>query len=321
MVIRKKILALGLGVVIFLAGCEGKPSELNEVLEDNFQTQSVVQTPKENQLSVEITIGVVGDVMLGRSVNTRMLTYGNDAWPFLGVAEEMVEYDLTLGNLENPLIEGCRPTDEGMIFCGRPEATFGLVAAGFDGMGLENNHILNYGETGKVETVEWLNQAGVAPIIQGKGKEFEIEGVRVGVLAFDDVSNPLVDKEVIGEIEQWKDKVELLLMMVHWGVEYVDQPNERQQFLGRQMIEAGVDVVVGSHPHWTQTVEEYRDGVIFYSLGNFVFDQMWSEATRLGDIAAIRFMIDDSRVENIEYELVPVKIYDYGQPRMVDSVE
>lgn len=315
------ISGLFLGGVAGLSGCEKRSSETNEVLEDKLQTQKVVQVPEENQTPVEITIGVVGDVMLGRSVNTRMLKYKDDKWPFFEVVEVLAGYDLTLGNLENPLIEGCKSKDEGMIFCGRPEATLGLVAAGFDGIGLENNHILNYGEAGKAETIEWLNEAGVLPIVQGGGREFEIEGVRMGVLAFDDVSKSLSEQEVIGEIEQWKDKVEVLMVMIHWGVEYVDIPNERQQFLGRQMIEAGADVVVGSHPHWTQTVEEYGDGVIFYSLGNFVFDQMWSEQTRLGSIALIKLKTQNSKLKTMEYELIPVKIYDYGQPRIVDSIQ
>jgi poly-gamma-glutamate synthesis protein (capsule biosynthesis protein) len=208
-----------------------------------------------------------------------------------------------------------------MIFCGRPEAAAGLGAAGFDGMGLANNHILNYGERGKEETIAWLDRAGIVPIVQGNGREFEIEGVRVGVFAFDDVSKPLDEEEVIGEIEQWKDDVEVVIVMIHWGVEYVDTPNERQQLLGRQMIDAGVDVVVGSHPHWTQSVEAYRDGVIFYSLGNFVFDQMWSDQTRLGSIALIKLKTQNSKLKTMEYELVPVKIYDYGQPRIIDSIQ
>src|SRR5690606_2415251 len=106
---------------------------------------------------------------------------------------------------------------------------------------------------------------------------------------------------------------DMVIVSVHWGVEYKAKPNQRQILLGRAMIDAGADVVLGHHPHWTQTVEEYQDGVIIYSLGNFIFDQMWSEETRRGDV--VEFKLDKTGV--LGYQVKPIKIYDYGQPRWI----
>jgi poly-gamma-glutamate synthesis protein (capsule biosynthesis protein) len=110
-------------------------------------------------------------------------------------------------------------------------------------------------------------------------------------------------------------EVEVLVAMMHWGVEYVSEPSDRQVTLGRALIDAGVDVVVGAHPHWVQPVEEYQGKLIFYSLGNFVFDQMWSEETRLGEVADVEFRFEEGALVEMDYELLPVRIYEYGQPR------
>lgn len=291
--------------------------ERNEVKEQiayqESSTSELIPTPHIKTVRVV----VVGDVMLGRSVNTRMMKYESVDWPFVQVRETLLTADLALGNLENPLIADCPASDSGMIFCGRSESALGLARAGFDGMSLANNHSFNYGEAGVVETEKTLVEAGVESIGNGLVGEFSVDGIRIGILAYDDVTKPVETARIQEDIRQWRDEVEVLMVMMHWGVEYVAEPNQRQQDLGRWMVDEGVDVVLGSHPHWVQPVEPYKDGLIFYSLGNFVFDQMWSDATRLGEIAEIRFTIQDYNISDIEYELIPVKIYEYGQPKIV----
>ena len=106
-----------------------------------------------------------------------------------------------------------------------------------------------------------------------------------------------------------------MVVSIHWGVEYEEAPTERQITFAHLAIDSGASLVLGHHPHVIQPVEEYEDGYIFYSLGNFVFDQMWSEETRIGLIARIFFQGGEiERVETIE-----VTIYDSHQPAVSDG--
>ena len=260
----------------------------------------------------KVEILAVGDVMLGRSVNTGMQKRRDWLWPFRETADVLRRADITFGNLETPLIAKCPKTDTGMIFCGELEAVKGLKFAGFDVMSVANNHIFNHGREGLVETVTALKDVGIAPIGNGYSHEVTVNGVRIKWLAFDDVNGKLDKEEVVGVVSSFAEALDdMLIISIHWGNEYTDKPSKRQRELGQAMIDAGAKIVIGHHPHWVQAVERYRDGVIAYSLGNFVFDQMWSDKTREG--VAVRFLVPKEGV--IEYELMPVKIYDYGQPR------
>ncbi len=278
----------------------------------------------------KVEILAVGDVMLGRSVNTGMQRRKDYLWPFRETADVLRSADITFGNLENPLIADCPETDTGMIFCGELDSVKGLKFAGFDVMSVANNHIFNHGQDGLGQTVEVLKNAGIAPIGNGYSHEVVVEaryqagyrpvpaqsapgGVRVKWLGWEDVTKPLKLEEVEEVVKVEKSRNDVVVVSVHWGNEYKDKPSKRQRELGEALIDAGADIVIGHHPHWVQPVERYKDGVIAYSLGNFIFDQMWSEKTREG--IAVKFLVPKGGA--IEYELMPVKIYDYGQPRWV----
>jgi len=262
----------------------------------------------------KVEVMIMGDVMLGRSVNTTAQRRGDWKYPFLKTSEELFQADLTLGNLETPLVPGCKNTDTGMIFCGNPKMVEGLKLAGFDVLSLANNHIFNYGRSGFEETEELVESEQIVGVGEGEIEEVEVKGVKLAFLAFDDVSNRVNKEKMIQLIKEAKERNEVVMVSMHWGWEYRSAPNLRQIDLGRGAIDAGANVVWGHHPHWVQSVEEYNGGYIFYSLGNFVFDQMWSEKTREGVVA--RVVMDREGVE--EYELLPVRIYDYSQPKWVE---
>jgi poly-gamma-glutamate synthesis protein (capsule biosynthesis protein) len=315
-------LSLGLLGAVWL---EVGRQKIENVLVEANEVITEAETMDKPSVEVEMSIMAVGDVMLGRSVNTRMLRYQDDSWPFEQLDDLLRSADISLGNLENPLISNCLPTDEGMIFCGRVEAARAIADSGFDGMSLANNHMMNYGTKGIEETKEELGKNGLRAIGEGDPQVLEINGVRVGVASYDDVSKRVEVEIIQDEVEELKASVDVVVVLIHWGVEYVDEPTERQQELGKVMIDAGVDIVFGSHPHWTQPVEKYGNGLIFYSLGNLVFDQMWSEETRRGEIARVEIRLlplaDGSTYElkGIDYTLIPVLIEDYGQPQIIDE--
>lgn len=258
-----------------------------------------------------IKLVTVGDVMLGRSVNTAMVRRKDWKYPFLEVGEYLQRADIVFGNLESPFGESCPYTDVGMIFCADKRSVEGLVWSGFGVMSLENNHSLNQGVRGYELSESWLEENEIRGLSRDEVEIIETGGLKVGFLAFDDVSKRIDQKKMIELVLDTKRKVDVVVVSVHWGWEYRDKPNERQVILGRAMVDNGADVVLGHHPHWIQTVEEYKNGVIVYSLGNFVFDQMWSEETRLGLVG--EFWLGKNGVE--DYGFKRVKIFEYSQPR------
>ena len=104
---------------------------------------------------------------------------------------------------------------------------------------------------------------------------------------------------------------------MHSGTEYVNDPNKRQIEFAHNAIDFGADLIIGHHPHVVQTIEKYKDKYIFYSLGNFIFDQMWSQETKEGLI--VKFIFEKNK--NIQFSIIPIVIEDYSQPRLANEEE
>lgn len=258
-----------------------------------------------------LTIIFTGDVMLGRSVNTRIIKYSDPTWPFLKIASVLTEGDLTIINLESPFIENCQPIDNRMIFCSDSKNIAGLVFAGIDVASLANNHIENQGQKGIDETINLLKKNNITPITNGKTEFKTLKDTNIAIIAFSDF--PQIDDDLVKkEIEGATKSANLVITTFHWGAEYQRKPTLRQIFLAHLAIDSGADVVVGHHPHWIQTNEIYQGKPIYYSLGNLIFDQMWSEETRLGEILKLTYQ--DSVLT--KKEIFPIKIFDFGQPSL-----
>jgi len=230
-----------------------------------------------------VTIVAVGDVMLGRMINFTSVEQDDFTWAFHQTADVLRNADLTIGNLEGTIISDCRPTEVGLLFCADPRSVDGLLYAGFDGVSLANNHSLDKGETGFEETAELLRTGGIVPFYDDQVMIRQINGIRIAIFGYDDESRTLPNT-AIEAIEELAPQFDIVIGMLHWGYEYRPNYSYRQGQVGRALIDAGADIVIGHHPHVVQPVEHYNDGIIFYSLGNFVFDQMWSQETREGHI-------------------------------------
>lgn len=258
------------------------------------------------------TIILTGDVMLGRTVMSKSLSRKDTNYPFLNVAETLRSADLVFINLENPLVSGCPISNSGLKFCADPGMVSGLNYAGVDVANLANNHIENYGTEGEVETERILTGAGIS-FVNGRNLVVkEINGTRFGFLGFN-----LVDKWPSGndleQIRSSKADVDVLIVAVHWGGEYTFVPTPAQREAAKSMIGSGADVLYGTHPHWVQPVEYINGKPVFYSLGNFIFDQMWSEETKKG--MAVRLTYQDAVL--VSGENLPVYITDFAQPAWV----
>lgn len=264
----------------------------------------------------ETILIATGDVMLGRYVNYTSVKNKDYRWPFVKTADFLKAADITFINLENPLIDNCSLKTGGMIFCGDKGNIEGLVFAGVDMVSLANNHTANFGEDGVAQTVDALNQNGIKVTGVDGPVYIEVNGIKFSFLGYNDISSPqpgisnFTQEKVKTEIARARQNSDVVVVAVHWGAEYRDEPDARQIYLGHYLVDAGADLVIGNHPHWAQPTEDYKGKYIVYALGNFVFDQMWSEKTRIGNV--VRFAFCGVNVCGVNY--FPVKIEDYGQP-------
>jgi poly-gamma-glutamate capsule biosynthesis protein CapA/YwtB (metallophosphatase superfamily) len=261
-----------------------------------------------------ITLITTGDIIPARTVNYKMTLYNDFTHPFKKTADFLSAADLTLINLEAPLIKNCPVTNEGMIFCGNQRFLDGLLFAGIDVVNLANNHTLNWGIEEVKQTIDLLKQNNIAscgfPVKQMAIEE--IKGIKIGFLGWNllETFNP---DEILETIQKAKKEVDLLIISVHWGAEYTAYPADWQRELAQQMIENGADLIVGNHPHWIQPLEIYQDRLIIYAHGNFIFDQEWSLETKTGYVTKIAFY----QGKIVDVQLFPVFISDYNQPEFL----
>jgi len=276
-------------------------------------------TPHFNQfvttpsLPTNINLIVGGDVMLGRSVYSRSLKSNDFSWAFKNISQDFTNADISFINLESPITSDCKPTDSGTVFCAPPSQVSGLVSSGIDVANIANNHILDQGQSGIDSTISYLKEnqilpLGIDPVIIDKA------GVKFGFLGFNALAS--LDKDTLAsQIVDTKKQVDILIVSFHWGTEYTSFPSKTQVSLAHLSIDQGADIVVGHHPHWVQAKEYYLGKPIYYSLGNLIFDQMWSEKTREGLV--VKFIFSGKNL--ITAQEYPVKIFDYGQPEFTDK--
>ena len=318
---------------------DSQTAEFQFLDQPNIPLNEAEQAQSDDAESSQVELIAVGDIMLARSVNTSMIRRNDWKYPFLQTAEVLQQADLLFGNLESPMGPDCSYTDEGMRFCANPLSLEGLVFAGFDVMSLANNHGYDQGTEGYEFTKEQVSSAGIAPVGFNETTEIVVSNanggsVKVGFAAFDDTLRSLDLNVVEEKIAELATTVDVVIASFHWGIEYSDQPSDRQREIAQVAAQAGSQLILGHHPHWVQTVEEIivptedsdalnesenknptNRTVVFYSLGNFVFDQMWSQETRTGQVAFIT--LDTTGV--VSYETKTVEIFDYSQPRFIDA--
>ena len=205
------------------------------------------------------------------------------------------EVDLVIGNLESPLLTNGRPIEGKCTLRACPEWAETLREAGVDLVSLANNHIMDYGPTGLRETMDALNQAGVRFVGAGLDKEracapvfLTVRGTRVACMARTSVvvraptraqeRTPGVAfldvTETIAAIERCRQEADVVVLLLHWGLEHYRYPSPDQRALARQLVRAGADVILGHHPHVAQGVERLGQAVVAYSLGNFAFSEL-----------------------------------------------
>jgi poly-gamma-glutamate synthesis protein (capsule biosynthesis protein) len=299
-------------------------NQVNLSFDSIFNYVDPQKASEKNINPTEYTLIATGDVIPARSVNSKLVMLNNFNFPYEKTVKLLRSSDITFINLETPLISDCKPTLEGMIFCGNQLNVGGLLYANVKVASIANNHSGNYGLNGVNSTIKLLTQNNIlvtgnssqSAIVNVRGKKFgflgynDIGGRQDGV-AFADLS------QIVKDIQDLKKTVDFVVVTFHWGTEYTPVPNSSQIVLAHKAIDAGADLIIGNHPHWVQGVEEYKGKFITYAHGNFVFDQMWSKETREGVVGKYTFNNNGL----IKIEFIPIVIDDYSQPRFASKEE
>ena len=292
-----------------------------------------------------VSVVLVGDTMLNRGVEYMIKNEGDGdfRFPFLKIAEDLKGVNLLFGNLEGPISDKGIKVGSIYSFRNDPKTIEGLTFAGFDVISLANNHVFDYGREALEDTFLRLKTAGIDYVGAGfnEGEAYgestpvikEIEGTKIGFLAYTNLGPETwkavgensgmawISEEDIerikNDIKAVKEKVDILIVSFHSGEEYLSTPTQFQIEFSKAAIEAGADIVIGHHPHVIQKSEQYQSGYIFYSLGNFVFDQSFSEETQQGQM--VKILIKNGKIK----EVIPekIEINNYFQPEIATEEE
>ncbi|HTU48536.1 MAG TPA: CapA family protein [Bryobacteraceae bacterium] len=250
-----------------------------------------------------------GDVMFCRAVRRQILAADDPALPFRKIAPLMAASDITFVNLESPFSDQGRYLDTGLIFHAAPEMIAGLQLAGVSIASTANNHARDCGPHGVEFTVAWLRSHGIEPLGSSEsesrthqGVVLARNGVRFGFLGYTydqqngnwhDVDTRIAMTDLTAlcrDVTALRKRADVVIVSMHNGIEYMPKPNKAQIAFAHAAIDAGATLVIGHHPHVVQPEEKYKGGLIFYSLGNLVFDQYQREATQHGEIVQVSFL-------------------------------
>lgn len=313
----KKILIFsGLLLLAIMAG--SYKTEISPVFTTgNFLHKTGQNTEPQTQTKNNVVF--VGDVLLARHVEKIQNSYGLEY--VFAALPPVASTTYLVGNFESTVPEHHEPTpDMTMSFSTASSALVSLTDYGFSHLSLANNHSYDKGIDGFLDTQKSLQAAGITWFgDQSMGStsvsyiELEERVVAlVGVYAVDQA--PMEEKlqSVFNEAEHNSD---FQIAYVHWGTEYELTHSPFQEAFARELIDAGADSVIGHHPHVVQDIDIYNDAIIFYSLGNFVFDQYFSRDVQEGLWVKLTFE------ENTPtYTLKPVTaLGSYSQPRFMSG--
>lgn len=295
------ILAIGAGLLGYLFIGKSAPNQ-------TFSNLTHAPVPLPPLPSSTATIQFFGDIMLDRNVAKAMATSGLD-YIFAKTKNQenniFMGADLMVANLEGPFAPTRIKTSKSIAFRFDPLLAPQLKNYGFGLLDLANNHAIDMG---------WKNLDYTKTVLSSVGLNYFGDELREGSkytwigavggykFAFIGINNTdhALDLPVLKTaITEAKESVDYVIIDAHWGVEYKEHSNQNQQNLAHWLIDNGADAVIGGHPHVVEEMEMYKDKPIFYSLGNFIFDQYFSTETQEGISVSLTFGADGIKKINI----------------------
>lgn len=283
-----------------------------------------------------VNMSFVGDVMFASKVDDLLKQHGYD-YPFKYVRSYLEKADITVANLETPITTRGTPEDKTYAYRSSPLALPELKKAGVDLVNLANNHSMDYGVEGLLDTLDHLDAEEMRRVGAGRDSEeayrhviMEHNGMKIAFLGFSRVihsaswyagkSKPglaetYTTKLPLQAIAKAREEADLVVVIAHWGEERNNRPIKVQTDLARQYIDQGADLVIASHPHVLQGFEQYKGKWIAYSLGNFIFTTNENSATWESMILEASC----SKERSCDLQLVPI-VTKWAQPiRMVQE--
>jgi len=310
---------------------ESKNKEIKVPVEEKTPEKEIVNDFENNPL----TIMAFGDMMMGRYVRILMdknkdpnyafkVNLKDDpssgSKPFFGSA------DVVFANLEGPIKGAGVHSETSMVF-GFNEDTAKLIKdKGINLVSIANNHALDQKKDGRASTIAALDLNDVGWC--GNSTSADVESIYYGktddwkyaFICLNDVIYKLNYEEAINLIKEINDKVDFLIVSIHWGNEYQHKALAKQKQYGRKFVDAGADLIIGHHPHVVQGFESYKGKLILFSLGNFIFDQYWSKDTQ--EELGVKISLNKDKDGKIitQAELFPMKS-ERSQTRLMSQKE
>jgi gamma-polyglutamate biosynthesis protein CapA len=294
----KKVLIAGIIIfLIFLISTFFEESE-----ETFFSNKIFAIKPKE------LNMLFVGDIFFDRYIRKVMDNKGED-YIFSCINEFLNEHDVVVGNLEGPITDFASlslgseiGSPNNFVFTFPPKSASLLYKNNIKIVNLGNNHIGNFGKEGFASTKKYLNDSKVEFFGGYYGDESvlrkEIKGNKISLISFNEFGGEKAEK-VAEKIKEEKRDGRIVFVYAHWGDEYVSPPHRIRNY-AKIFAESGADFVIGSHPHVILESERLGETFVYYSLGNFLFDQYWNEQVRTG--LALEIKIKGEQIEILEHK-------------------
>lgn len=305
-------------------GTDSRTSPAIPVVTDPGAALPPVVPEDSAPVSSSVSLLFVGDIMLDRNVRLRSLKDGSRSYPFARLPNGWFDgFDYAVANLEGPVTDRRRPPEKSIDFLFDPEVVAALRETGIDAFSQANNHALDQGAEGYADSMRRLREAGFLAFgHQVQDGEVAlatttVKGVKFAFLGWNTTDNPLDRPAAERALAQAGATTDFQIAFLHWGQEYRDQPTADQIDTAHWLIDHGIDVVIGGHPHWVQGLSSYQGKPIAWSLGNFIFDQDFSLKTRQGLALALAF---EPTSRGVSLAPFPVQV-DQSQPRLVTADE
>ncbi|WP_346835505.1 CapA family protein [Paenibacillus polymyxa] len=301
-------------------------------------TEDVRKSNTDDANSPAVTLHFIGDVQFSGKVEQRLEQNGFD-FPYQYLGSLFHKDDLTIANLETPVTtNGVGALNKTYVYKSSPKALTAMAAAGVDAVNLANNHILDQGTSGLLDTLKYLDEKGIAHAGAGRNAKeayapryFERNGIKIALLGATrvmpeanwnasakqpGVAGAYDSTAIVKSIREARNQADLVIVVAHWGKERATTLEPHQTELSHAFIDAGADLVIGGHPHVLQGMEQYKGKWIAYSTGNFIFSKSTVPAT--WDTAI--FQATCTRNGDCKMKLTPYRA-ELGQPIPLKDVE
>lgn len=300
-------------------------SKANNKLYEHEYKKPIFQSPssyndnlKKDKIKTSLLLSSVGDCTLGS--DTKFDPYGtlpaiiqqknNDySYFFKNVSHIFKSDDITTANLETTFTNATDRADKTFAFKGPPEYAKALALSGIEAVNLSNNHIYDYKQKGFNDTINALKANNIGYFSEGYKLLKDINGVKIGFLGYMGFnSNNEFLKKIKTDINDLKSKGYIVVINFHWGAESQYKPMQIQKNIAHFSIDNGADLIIGHHPHVVQSIEKYKDKMIFYSLGNFCFGGNTNPPDKDTFILQSKFNLEDNKLKSYDIKIIPCSI-------------